>query len=370
MLSQAKIRKVAVAGVTFSVALGIGFVMQNGDALAGRFVEPATVVSAPQIAAITPMPAQMVMVPAALPRHAVLPTPAAEPPAAPVIPVQAQVAPALANASRPAILLIEAPVPAPMQQPEFPTLLAALESEAAPTPPALSAPELVASCQPRLTAEIRPVAMVLLTLAASCAPDRAVTIHHQGMMFSALTDDQGRLQIAVPALVAGAVFIVDLGEGDGAVAVADVPEAATIDRAVLLWQGADGLMIHAREFGAGYGDPGHVWAEAPRDAEAAVARGGGFMIRLGDPAVEGALMAEVYTYPTELGQRSGQVALTVEAEVTDANCGRDIAAQVMQVSPGGPPFAADLTMTLPGCDAVGEFLVLNNMLMDLTLAVQ
>ncbi len=34
---MAKLRKIGMAAGTFSVALGIGFVMQNGDVLASRF---------------------------------------------------------------------------------------------------------------------------------------------------------------------------------------------------------------------------------------------------------------------------------------------------------------------------------------------
>ena len=37
---------------------------------------------------------------------------------------------------------------------------------------------------------------------------------------------------------------------------------------------------------------------------------------------------------------------------------------------GLEPSAIDLTMTLPDCDAIGEFLVLKNMFEDLTLAAK
>ena len=378
MRFQAKVRKVAVAAATFSVALGIGFVMQNGDALAGRFVEPAATppdqfgmpagpVLRP-VAQAMPTPGDgLAAMPARLPMprtlSQTLPQPAAEPALAPpVIPVQAQSVP-----ERQA----ETPVPGPLAQPEAPRLLAALESDPAHDAPLpLPEPEPQIVCEPVLTAAPMPAAMVALSLTAPCAPDSTVTIHHQGMMFTVLTDPTGRLQVTVPALVAGAVFIADLGNGAGAVAVADVPEAAQIDRAVLLWQGLDGLMIHAREFDAPYGAPGHVWSGAPGNAQAAQAGEGGFLIRLGGPAIADGMMAEVYTYPSFQNRRSGTVVLTVEAEITAGNCGRDVSAQAIQMSPGGPPFAADLTMTLPDCDALGELLVLNNMLMDLTLAAR
>jgi len=62
--------------------------------------------------------------------------------------------------------------------------------------------------------------------------------------------------------------------------------------------------------------------------------------------------------------------LTVEVEVTQENCGREIAAQSIQLNAGLEPSAIDLTMTLPDCNAIGEFLVLKNMFEDLTLAAK
>ena len=81
-------------------------------------------------------------------------------------------------------------------------------------------------------------------------------------------------------------------------------------------------------------------------------------------------MVEVYTFPTGTTSRDGSVALSVEAEVTAENCGRDVAAQSIQIDPASTLIAIDLTMTMPKCDAVGEFLVLKNMFKDLTLAAK
>lgn len=360
MLSRTKLRKFAVAGATFSVALGIGFVMQNGDALASRFSDlPARAAPQPQV-----VPVQAAIAPAMpIPQTADIALPvdaaAALPDSAPG-PVQIAAA-----VTRPGDALPAMPVEAAVPD----TMLAALETELpflAPAPPPVA---IAPDCTVTLTATVLPAAMVRLDLAAPCAPDQMATIHHQGMMFSALTDRTGQLGLTVPALVVDAVFIADLGDSQGAVAVAAVPEIAGIDRAVLQWQGLDGLGIHAREFGADYGTTGHVWSGNPH-AAAAMPGQGGYMIRLGDPTLAGAMLAEVYTYPSDRSERAGRIVLSVEAEITAANCGQEIAAQAIQVSPGGPPFATDLTMTLPGCEAVGEYILLSNMLLDLTLAAR
>ncbi|MDO7629750.1 MAG: hypothetical protein MUQ84_02360, partial [Loktanella sp.] len=96
----------------------------------------------------------------------------------------------------------------------------------------------------------------------------------------------------------------------------------------------------------------------------------GFLTSMGDPRVANPMMVEIYTYPSAIGHRDGNVALTVEVEVTQENCGREIAAQSIQLNAGLEPSAIDLTMTLPDCDAIGEFLVLKNMFEDLTLAAK
>ena len=80
-------------------------------------------------------------------------------------------------------------------------------------------------------------------------------------------------------------------------------------------------------------------------------------------------MAEVYTFPTSRASDAGTVALTVESEVTDANCGRDIAAQsIAPRGAGKPPRTRDLVLSVPDCGAKGDFLVLNNLLDDLKIA--
>jgi hypothetical protein len=59
--------------------------------------------------------------------------------------------------------------------------------------------------------------------------------------------------------------------------------------------------------------------------------------------------------------------VSVEAEITEANCGRDVAAQTFHVH-AGEIQTRDLSMTIPACDAVGDFLVLNNLIEDLKIA--
>ena len=341
---MAQIRKYLVAGGTFSVAMGIGFVMQNGDALASRMVADEPV--------MTPMAQPIAEETAA---------------AETVAPAPEMPAPAVSAAlAIPSDLVAPAPAPAPVE-------LAAAEldsplADAPLTDAGPQAPLALDTCVADMEATVGPAATVMLEISAPCAADSVATIHHQGMIFSVLIDSAGKATVMAPALAANAVFIADLPGGYGAAAVVSVPEIEGFDRAVLQWQGVTGLGLHALEFGAGYNQDGHVWAASARGIDAVESGSGGFLMRLGDVGIETAFQAEVYTFPSGTAQRDGRIELSVEAEVLPGNCGRAIAAQSIQIAPGSLPAALDLTMTMPGCDAVGEFLVLKNMLESLTLA--
>ena len=128
------------------------------------------------------------------------------------------------------------------------------------------------------------------------------------------------------------------------------------------------MQIHALEFGSEYGEDGHVWADSARDQSSASLGEGGFLSVLGNPDIDNAYVAEVYTFPTDVAKRSGEVVLSVEAEVTASNCGRDVEAQSLQISAGGPLKTQDLVLSMPDCNTVGDFLVLKNLLNDLKVA--
>jgi hypothetical protein len=140
------------------------------------------------------------------------------------------------------------------------------------------------------------------------------------------------------------------------------------DRVVVQWRGEAGIQVHAREDGADYGEAGHVWSGAARDVSAVAKGEGGFLTVLGDPDLPNPMQAEVYTFPSAFTESAKDVKLSVEAEVTDRNCGKEIRARAFQYDAGRNVSTQDLTLSVPGCDAVGSFLVLNNLLQDLTVA--
>lgn len=257
--------------------------------------------------------------------------------------------------------------PAALPQPDAVATPAALElPDAADLPGEVAAPAF--SCDYTLSAEAAPGAMALLSLDVPCMPDERFTLHHNGIMFNEITDAGGHASMLVPALATQAVFIVAFPNGEGAVANTTVDALEFYERVAVQWQGEAGVHLHALEFGAEFGSDGHVWSDAARDVSAAATGEQGFMTRLGNADLPEGLMAEVYTFPSQLSGPDGNVRLHVEAEVTAANCARDIEAQSLQLQAGGALKVQDLTLAMPDCDASGDFLVLKNLLNDLTIA--
>lgn len=223
------------------------------------------------------------------------------------------------------------------------------------------------SCDITATAKPANLAMIDLSVVAPCLPNERVTVHHNGMMVTMTTAADGSLDMQVPALSEDSVIIAAFANGEGAVAQTPVPDMAEFDRVVLQWKGRSGFEIHAREFGADYGQKGHVWVGEPGTTEATAAGQSGFIMRLGDASAAEPLMADVYTYPSATSTREGEIDLSVEAEVNLFNCGLDIEAQSLELRDGVIK-TQDLTMSVPECDTIGSFLVLNNLIQDLKVA--
>jgi hypothetical protein len=223
-------------------------------------------------------------------------------------------------------------------------------------------------CESTMTATPNVAAMVDISLSANCYPNERVTFHHNGMMFTDATDTDGKLDISIPALSENAVFIVAFANGEGALANAKVPTLASFDRMVVQSKAKSKLHINAFEFGAEFSDAGHVSAESGRKIEDATNGIGGFITSLGDTSQGEALVAEVYTFPTSTSKMQGDVVVSVDAEVTIANCGLRVEAQTLEVRMGQQMKVQDLSLPIPSCGAVGDFLVLQNLLQDLKVA--
>lgn len=257
--------------------------------------------------------------------------------------------------------------PQPEMLPDSPVTLAALEDKPiTDLPNEEPAPSF--GCDIAFKAQPTAAAMVKLSLSAPCLANERFTLHHNGMMFAEATDAEGRAEISVPALNTKAIFIATFASGASAVADAEVGTLEYYDRVVVQWSGAEGLQIHALEYGSQYGDEGHVWAGAARDLASAAKGEGGFITRLGDAAGFNPMMAEIYTFPSGTALKEGMIRISLEAEVTEQNCATDVEAQTLQKSANERMAVKELMLAMPECDAVGDYLVLKNLFDDLNIA--
>jgi hypothetical protein len=335
-------RLVSMVGGTVLSALAIGFFMQRGESAAPRNLVPSL-----------PTPVQQSVLQPAIsivPDAVTFADPVSQPDAPNLV---------LASSSVPSLIAPSLPKLAYLSSPGTGTLPGGADVPADPASPRLG-------CDVTATATPGAMAMVDLQISAPCFINERLTIHHNGMIFTQTTDNSGKLSVNVPALSRQAVFIIAFGDGRGTVALANVPELADFDRVAVQWTGKAGFQLHAREFGAAYGAPGHVWSGLPADKRQSL----GFVTRLGDSETLVPQMAEVYTFPSGVSAKAGVVALSVEAEVTAGNCGRDISAQSLELRGNSTLRTRDLEMAMPNCDAKGDFLVLNNLVDDLKIAAK
>jgi hypothetical protein len=182
-------------------------------------------------------------------------------------------------------------------------------------------------------------------------------LRHAGLEVTATTTANGSLFMALPAMEALSTVEATFADGKAVSAATAVPELAGLRRFGVQWQGDDAFQVFGYEAGS------TISASAPGIASTGgIGAAGGFLTRLGDDASDVPLRAEIYTFPA-----TGPSDVVIEAAVTPATCGREIAGKTL-ASVAGTVIVTDLTLAMPECDAVGDFLVLNNLAPDMTLA--
>jgi hypothetical protein len=202
-----------------------------------------------------------------------------------------------------------------------------------------------------------PFGLVDVRLAAPCHANERVTLALGGLTVTYATDAEGGLSVTVPALDQDMRVSAGFAAGDGAEAILTVPEATAITRIAIGWTGTAGFGLNAYENGAAFGSAGHIRAEAP-GAPGAADRG--YMMLLGDAGVADPLLALVYTAPSD----GSDARLEVEAQVTAATCARPLSGTAVTLA-GGTHSVSDVSLAMPGCDALGDLVV-----MDVTSALR
>lgn len=224
------------------------------------------------------------------------------------------------------------------------------------------------SCDADLYVASTPAAMLAVRLDAPCHANERVVIRHEGLAITGRTNELGQLQIGIPALAAEATVTIAFADGATLSGEAVVPDLADFNRVGVQWQGKEAFELHALEFGATETGRGHVSAVDPRNPSFAERGIGGFLSILGDAGVDNPLLAEVYSFPAAHVARLGTVQIYLEAEVTPDTCGRVILGETLDLRKGSRLRTMELSLPMPGCDALGQLLVLKNLLPDMKIA--
>ncbi|WP_306045995.1 hypothetical protein [Nioella sp. MMSF_3534] len=270
---------------------------------------------------------------------------------------------------------IETPAPAlalPVEAPEAPVLpqpqRLAQASEATTTMTDQALSPFGLPCGLTVSTSASEGAVVALDIMDPCQPHSRVIIEHSGLNLTGRTDVMGLLTMDVPVFENPAFFTVRMPDGASDSSLAIVPDLDSYYRVGLQWNEDRALELHAMEFGATYGDPGHIWLDHAGSVDRAVAGEGGFVMQVGSADVENPMLAQIYSFPRDTLDGNGNVRLSIEAPVTEANCGQDTLARTLELEEDGRVAVIELTFTLPDCDAVGDYLVLQNLLHDLRVA--
>lgn len=347
-------RRVLMAGATFLLAAATGHVMQSGDAISARLRSVSQVDEVmrpvPGATAVTPLQASLMR--QSGPDDVIIAAEIAVAGAGPApqpLPVRADL---------PALPDLPAAGPTPFTAGVLLSgRLDGLDTYQRPASAADARYDAfgIPCAAPVLTLAATEAALLAVTIAASCHPDERMTIHHAGLIFTMQTDTAGQVWVLLPALTRDAEVSIGFNDGDKARAVQTVEGLAAMSRVAVQWRGRPGFRLNVYEDGAAFGQAGHVTASDPRDPATTE---GGFLMLLGDPAVEAPMLAEVYTLPEGPPARPVKAELTIEAEVTGSACGRILHGEALYARAGAEPRRDPLRLAMPGCDAMGDFVML------------
>ncbi|MDZ4391591.1 hypothetical protein [Cypionkella sp.] len=274
-------------------------------------------------------------------------------------------------ATKPAAALAEPAQPKPPLLAEAATLPAVVTpaevapvAKIAPQEPAPVVQAVVDPCPVTLELSTAENALISLTLVAPCHANERVVLKHAGLTVTAKTTVTGALFTDLPALVQDATVEVMFKDNSAVEAAISVPELATLRRFAVQWQQDDAFQLHGFEADSDFGGAGDVTAATPHQPAAGVPAKGGFLSVLGDASTDLPMLAQVYTYPKD---SAAKPEIVVEAAVTEATCGREVLGQTLQTVPGAVKIT-DMSLAMPECDAIGDYLVLKNLVPDMTIA--
>lgn len=215
---------------------------------------------------------------------------------------------------------------------------------------------------PTMTLALARPAMIDVSIAAACHANERIVISHAGISFAGTTDEKGLFHAVVPAMAGNGAITAQLGLELSLSDFRTVPDIGSVNRLALVQRGQNGMHLNAFVGDAKFGSKMHL---RPENTGAVSAESASYMTVLGDAALDRPIIAEVVTFP------SNQPAprLQVVADVTDKTCGRDLLGSTLKTTSASAPTMGGLSLAVPGCDSVGERVVLDMERADAAVAL-
>lgn len=206
--------------------------------------------------------------------------------------------------------------------------------------------ERAGSCLPMLQLEETPTGELGIALEVPCHPRTPFKIMVNTLTADVVTDAKGRWEQRIPGLAPEIAVSIQLGKHTRSERL-DLSDRTAKQLVALAWHGPQTFFIR------------------PETAPSGSEEGLGQVIRVGTGI--GAAF-EVFSSSPGEDRAAGIVRLSVDALVTEENCGKNVSTQAYQTSYLGDLRPTEIAYTMPDCDRVGDVVRLQNLLRDMRLA--
>ncbi len=208
-------------------------------------------------------------------------------------------------------------------------------------------------CMPLMRLDDEPSAMIRLLVNAPCHIGQDFEVNYGEMRFTGRIGDDGAYIEYIPSLMETAQVSINFPDGHTISETETIPDASLYRRVALVGEGLNDFQLHAWSNGANYGDVGHVYMNSPGNIGAVE----GHMMVLGDKNFPSSNVAQVFSAPIINDLIESYPLITIEAFVNEMNCGKRYTILTI-TSDAGVVNNTPITMTMPGCEAMGELIIL------------
>lgn len=214
------------------------------------------------------------------------------------------------------------------------------------------------TCAPSLELRETPGGMLDIAFHAACHRAQPIEITVNDLVATARTDAHGSHLLRLPALA----DTVEVHVGFGEYALSETltfSKEVEAQHVILAWSGVQTFSLRTTT----YASPADAGRTVPLLQTAPV----GVLTQVG---AENGHAFEVLSFPTKPASAKGVVRLTVDAEVTQSNCGQAVSTLAYQTGYSGKLRRTEIAYTMPDCDRIGDVVRLQNLFRDMRLAAR